>query len=321
MSDNQPTGIAPAMRGWPHGPTAFEQRHGNGTMRVATAIIGIPIVLGAVWLGGWAFFGLITAASVGALLEFYWMAEKKGAHPNKILGAVAVILLCFQYAQIISVGLALFTTRLPFSDLLLHSIPMLVLLVPVVVLLLEMFRRTEGAMVNNSVTIAGIAYIGLCLPALIGIQQLGPLFGTGEKFSFYMIMAILVSIWTCDSFAYYGGRLFGKHKLFERVSPKKTWEGAISGAFGAVGAMLAMRALALPFLTITDAILMGLICGIFGQLGDLAESHLKRDAGVKDSSQLIPGHGGILDRFDSLLFVSPMIYLYLLIRLAGMWFR
>ncbi|KXK56872.1 MAG: phosphatidate cytidylyltransferase [Chlorobi bacterium OLB7] len=136
-----------------------------------------------------------------------------------------------------------------------------------------------------------------------------------------MIMAILVSIWTCDSFAYYGGRLFGKHKLFERVSPKKTWEGAISGAFGAVGAMLAMRALALPFLTVTDAIVMGLICGIFGQLGDLAESHLKRDAGVKDSSQLIPGHGGILDRFDSLLFVSPMIYLYLLLRLAGMWFR
>lgn len=318
MHSEQPSATTQA---WPHGPTTFEQRHGNGTMRVVTAIIGIPVVLGALWIGGWAFFTLITAATVGALLEFYWMAEKKGARPNKVLGVVAVILLCFLYTQLIPVLIAIFMNRVPFWEVLPQAIPFFVFLTPVVVLLLEMFRRTEGAMLNIGATIAGITYVGVCLPALIGILWLEPLFWSVEKFSFYSIMAILISIWTCDSFAYYGGRLFGKHKLFERVSPKKTWEGAICGVVGAVGAMLLIRALAADWFSVTDAIILGIICGVFGQLGDLAESHLKRDAGVKDSSQLIPGHGGILDRFDSLLFVAPLIYLYLLLQAGIAWLR
>ncbi|MEP7219062.1 MAG: phosphatidate cytidylyltransferase, partial [Bacteroidota bacterium] len=119
------------------------------------------------------------------------------------------------------------------------------------------------------------------------------------------------AIWTCDSFAYYAGRSFGKHKLFERVSPKKTWEGAVAGAIGGVAAMIGMQQWFLPYLTVGDAVVIGFIAGVFGQLGDLAESHMKRDAGVKDSSQIIPGHGGIFDRFDSLLFVAPLVYIYL----------
>lgn len=311
----------PAVQRWPHGPTTFEQRYGNGTMRVVTAIIGIPIVLGAVWIGGWAFFGLITLASIGALLEFYWMAEKKGAYPNKVIGILAVIMFCCLYGILIPVLIAIFIKRAPFIEILSYIIPFFVFLIPVLVLLLEMFRRKEGAILNISITTAGIAYIGISLPALIGIQQLNVFYWPVENFSFYSIMSVLISIWTCDSFAYYGGRLFGKHKLFERVSPKKTWEGAICGVIGAVGAVFVIRLLVEDWFSVTDAIVVGLICGIFGQLGDLAESHLKRDAGVKDSSQLIPGHGGILDRFDSLLFVSPLIYLYLLIRTGSMWLQ
>ncbi|MCC7438460.1 MAG: phosphatidate cytidylyltransferase [Armatimonadetes bacterium] len=318
MNSEQPTAT---MQAWPHGPTKFEQRHGNGKMRVVTAIAGIPIVLGALWIGGWAFFWLIAAATIGALIEFYWMAEKKGARPNKIIGVATVILLCFLYSQLIPVLISIFMNRAPFLEVLPHTIPFFVFLTPVLVLLLEMFRRTEGAMTNIGATIAGITYVGVSLPALIGIVSLEPLFWSAEKFSFYSIMAVLISIWTCDSFAYYGGRLFGKHKLFERVSPKKTWEGAICGVVGAVGAMLLIRALAAEWFSVADAIIMGIICGVFGQLGDLAESHLKRDAGVKDSSQLIPGHGGILDRFDSLLFVAPLIYLYLLLQAGIVWLR
>jgi phosphatidate cytidylyltransferase len=115
----------------------------------------------------------------------------------------------------------------------------------------------------------------------------------------------------CDSAAYFVGRAFGRHTLFERVSPKKTWEGAIAGFFFAVGAFLLARFLVLPYLSVSDALICGTIVGLFGQIGDLAESLLKRDAGVKDSSQLIPGHGGVLDRFDSIMFVAPLIFLYL----------
>ncbi|MBK7257385.1 MAG: phosphatidate cytidylyltransferase [Ignavibacteriae bacterium] len=127
----------------------------------------------------------------------------------------------------------------------------------------------------------------------------------------WTVLTIFAAIWVCDSAAYFAGRAFGKHKLFERVSPKKTWEGAIAGFLGAIAAFLIMQALVLPYLTVTQALVCGMIVGIFGQLGDLVESLLKRDAGVKDSSSLIPGHGGVLDRFDSILFVSPLLFLYL----------
>jgi phosphatidate cytidylyltransferase len=125
------------------------------------------------------------------------------------------------------------------------------------------------------------------------------------------VIALFASIWLCDSAAYFAGRALGRTKLFERVSPKKTWEGAAAGFVFAIGAFLLARVLVLPYLTVTSAVVCGAIVGVFGQVGDLAESLLKRDAGVKDSSALIPGHGGVLDRFDSLLFVSPLVFLYL----------
>jgi phosphatidate cytidylyltransferase len=98
--------------------------------------------------------------------------------------------------------------------------------------------------------------------------------------------------------------------LFSRVSPNKTWEGAASGLVAALGTALLARYVALPFLSVGESLVVGVVVGIFGQLGDLAESLLKRDAGVKDSSNIIPGHGGMLDRFDSLLFVSPILFLF-----------
>jgi phosphatidate cytidylyltransferase len=122
---------------------------------------------------------------------------------------------------------------------------------------------------------------------------------------------VFASIWVCDSAAYFAGRAFGRHRLFERVSPKKSWEGAVAGFVGAVAAFVVGKVIALPYLGLAEAVFCGVIVGVFGQVGDLAESLLKRDAGVKDSSSLIPGHGGILDRFDSLMFVSPLLFFYL----------
>jgi phosphatidate cytidylyltransferase len=130
-----------------------------------------------------------------------------------------------------------------------------------------------------------------------------------------LICVVLGSIWACDSLAYYGGKFFGKHKLFERVSPKKTWEGAVAGFIGGITGVLLVRYLFIQagetfYLDVLQVSIIGALGGSLGQLGDLAESWLKRDAGVKDSSSIIPGHGGVLDRFDSLLFVAPATYVY-----------
>ena len=127
----------------------------------------------------------------------------------------------------------------------------------------------------------------------------------------YTVIAIFASIWMCDTAAYFGGSTFGKHPLFERVSPKKTWEGAVFGFIFSVLTMIAAKILLLGYLAFQHALVLGVLIGIFGQVGDLIESRLKRDVGVKDSSTLIPGHGGLYDRFDSLVYISPIVYLYI----------
>jgi phosphatidate cytidylyltransferase len=200
-------------------------------------------------------------------------------------------------------------------------------------LLYELFRNKGSAILNLSTTFLGAIYIGLSMGTFLGIREL---FGfefpywlsrqylpTGGAYDDlmvkqltypwggWMIIAILATIWMCDTAAYFGGLSMGKHHLFPRVSPKKTWEGAVWGFLAAVGTMMGARALVLPFLELHQAIVMGVVIGSLGQLGDLVESLFKRDAGVKDSSTLIPGHGGAFDRFDSLIFVSPILYLYL----------
>jgi len=319
------------LRGWPHGPTSFERRHGNALMRVVTAVIAIPIVLGSIWLGGWYFFVFVAAISTGALIEFYWLTEKRGALPNKRLGVAAGLLLSFAFMHGVSDDLLLRVTGVAPTDLTVmlarFTLMLGVLLIFAIATMIDqMFRREGSPLLNNVATFAGITYIALFLSTVVGLRQLfaseipfgrylqgldGSLAERSDALGGLTVLAIMVTIWTCDSAAYYAGRALGRHKLFERISPKKTWEGSVAGALGAVAIMIGMGQWFLPYLTVADAAVIGLIAGVFGQLGDLAESHIKRDAGVKDSSHLIPGHGGLFDRFDSLLFVAPLVYLYL----------
>lgn len=126
-----------------------------------------------------------------------------------------------------------------------------------------------------------------------------------------IVIYIFILIWTCDSAAYFGGRKFGKHQL-SKISPNKTWEGSAAGFIFTVMISLLIHFMFPEKLNITDAIATGLIVGIFSQAGDLFESLLKRYCGVKDSSGIIPGHGGILDRFDSLIFSAPVVFIYFL---------
>jgi phosphatidate cytidylyltransferase len=144
-------------------------------------------------------------------------------------------------------------------------------------------------------------YCGLLASTLVGLRVHG---GTA-----WVVLAFVVT-WANDTFAYFAGMLLGKHKLYEKVSPKKTWEGFAGGAAGSVVGALVMRATLLPELPLPHAVLLGAGAAILGPIGDFTESLLKRAAGLKDSGRLIPGHGGLLDRIDALLFVVPWVYLF-----------
>ena len=133
----------------------------------------------------------------------------------------------------------------------------------------------------------------------------------GLTWQAYLLLSMFVSVWVCDSAAYFAGRAFGKHKLFARVSPKKSWEGAIAGVIFSTLSFALLTHTFLENFPLIHGICIGLLIGIIGPIGDLCESLLKRDANIKDSSSLIPGHGGVLDRFDSIMFVAPTIYIYL----------
>lgn len=300
--------------------------------RVAVAAVGIPLILLASWWGGIVFLLFVMAASLIALWEFYRLAGAKDIKPQKTLGLLAgcAIVLSFYHT-----GLRNF-----FSETLSPSIPfpsqwqllfIVVVLAAGTMCLVEMFRNAGSPLGNLGVSLLGIVYVSLFFGTLVGIRELfQPLHfpmvtyfpdatslddpvtvGVIDGWGGYTVITLFACIWICDTVAYFVGLGMGKHKLIERVSPRKTWEGAIAGFLAAVATALAAKCLIVEYLTIGQSLIIGAIVGIFGQWGDLVESLFKRDASVKDSSSLIPGHGGVFDRFDSLIFVSPLVYLYL----------
>ncbi len=172
----------------------------------------------------------------------------------------------------------------------------------VVLLVLFLFRRGPLEKIPLAVSVVVLAwlYCGLLVASLVGLRLR---FGVP-----WVILAFVVS-WANDTFAYFAGHSFGKHRMYERISPKKTWEGFAGGVVGSVAGALATRWLLLPAaLSPGAAVLIGLGAAVLGPLGDLSESMVKRAAGVKDSGKIIPGHGGLLDRIDALLFVAPWVY-------------
>jgi len=307
----------------------------NLTTRVLVALVGIPAVIAATMVGGYVFFGLIAAIAVVGILEFASLARAKGASPQVGISiALGLLLLAvFLYDKLHVVILRMFASygiAPPFPSMAQEFLILILLFLPLV-LGVELFRNEPSALANSATTLFGALYVGVSLGAFVGIRELfvpadfpvfayftvpGPSVPDGVaaqiyRWGGYTVLSIFVAIWMCDSVAYFAGRAFGRHKLFPRVSPNKTWEGAIAGFVAAVAAFVVCRQLLLPYLALRDALVCGAIVGAFGQIGDLVESLLKRDAGVKDSSTLIPGHGGVLDRFDSLLFVAPLLFFYL----------
>ena len=303
--------------------------------RVAVAVIGIPLILWLTMTGGFPFFLFVAAISTIGLYEFFRMAGERGASPQTGIGITFGLAvnatffhnrleyLLLESVKGIGIGLPLPTMPQLLMILFLLFVPLM--------LLVELFRNRPTPVRNIATTLFGVCYLSIFLGSLIGLRELfipadfpvyrhfevhglalpPDVIETVYQWGGYTILSLFAALWSCDSAAYFVGTRFGRHKLLERVSPNKTWEGAVAGFAAAVIAFVVARALVLPYMSFPTAVVCGILVGVFGQLGDMVESLIKRDSGVKDSSHLIPGHGGILDRFDSLIFVSPLIYFYL----------
>ncbi len=289
----------------------------NLAQRILVAAIGIPLVLFVVLTKPLAFFGLILLLTGLAAHEYYGLAKTKGYRPLVYVGTTLATMIAMTFGKFRVLSFVQSeenTLGLPAFDL----IGMLLIGGMLVIMITELFRGFPKPTENMATTLFGAVYTGIGIGSVYGIYEFFTAMNVDkEVFDVispgYFITAMLAAIWISDSAAYFAGRAWGKKKLYERVSPGKTWVGAIAGLVTAVMCWLVTPNLIYQFSLFTNVelLLFGLITGIIGPIGDLAESLIKRDAGVKDSSTLIPGHGGILDRLDSIMFVGPTLLLYL----------
>ncbi len=268
----------------------------NLITRTITGIFFVVAIIGSVLLHPLASGILFLAFMVAGLLEFYRLTAAYGLHPQKIMGIVIGILI---YSIVLLVSMIIIP---PFW---------LVFIMPLlsVFFIAELFRSKEKAFLNLTVTIFSIFYITFPLAILNFYED--PVLTGGQR-HIQLLAGYFLLLWIYDIFAYLAGSLFGRHKLYERISPKKTWEGAIGGLVFTLASAFVLS-LIFKDLTFTGWLVTAFIIVVFGTFGDLAESMFKRNFEIKDTGMVLPGHGGVLDRFDSLFLSAPAVYCYLLI--------
>lgn len=264
--------------------------------RTITGVVFVILIIGSVILSQWVFAALFFLITIGGLFEFLRISKALGGNISKtVLLASAV----FIYALITSVTFGYLS-----SDTLMYG-----LLIFPFIAIFELFRDNDSPLSNVSHTIAGLLWIVLPLALLNGFFNPNPEVAwshSGALLGFFLIL------WIYDSGAYIAGSMLGRHKMMERISPKKSWEGFAGGAvLGFLTAFLISASF--TEFSLGQWMIIALMIIIFGTLGDFIESMLKRSAGIKDSGNILPGHGGILDRFDAVLIAAPVIFL--LIRL------
>jgi len=288
----------------------------NQVQRVVVAAIGIPLAVAGVWYGGLVLVLLVCLLAALGTRELFDLAAPTGVRPLRGLGilfAVLTPLVTWAVAGPLTERLnplESFVAGLLAPVWLWVPWPLAAILIPIVVLTAVLLRRRpeDHPLGAAGLTLLGPAYCGLLPSAVLLIRfSAGPDRSWGAT---WLVLFPLAVTWICDSFAMWGGKAFGGPKLWPSVSPGKTQSGSAAGVVGGVIAAIAYVPLVLaPVgkpIPLVQAAVMGLVISIVAQVGDLAESLFKREAGVKDSSALIPGHGGVLDRFDSLYFVLPV---------------
>ena len=255
----------------------------NLSKRIIAGLIGIPILVAVIITGGKVFLGFTILLSSLLLMEFYGMFMQRGFILRRVpmIFFSAASILTFEILQP-EYYLAILCLAFGFSAA------------------SEIFRKENRDPMNVALDILGLVYVSLPL-AMINNLANNPVMN--------IALYVFILIWSCDTFAYFGGRLYGKTSL-SSVSPNKTLEGSITGLIFTTLVSVVFHFLFPNEFSLSDSIVLGILIGLISQAGDLFESMLKRYCGVKDSSGIIPGHGGVLDRFDSLLFVVPFVYIY-----------
>jgi phosphatidate cytidylyltransferase len=264
--------------------------------RVLSAVVFLPIFWIIVKkLGHLPYDLLMGAAAALALFELYRLAEAGGHRCHRLIGGLVMLgFLAAFLSETISIE---------------HALLAGLLILPIATL-----RRGGdwgSALGDIAATLFGAAFIGMLFGYLIGLRLLADP-PKGEETGSDLVFLLFFVVWAADTAAYYIGTAIGRTPLAPHVSPKKTVEGAVGGLLGALAATFVARAWFMHWLTAIDGLILGLLLGVIGILGDLVESMLKRGAGVKDSAAVVPGHGGILDRVDSVLYAAPVLYYYYL---------
>ncbi|WP_018341903.1 phosphatidate cytidylyltransferase [Cytophaga aurantiaca] len=276
----------------------------NLLQRIITGVIGAAFMLIAIWFSFYSFAAVFFLVTILSSYEYHQLLTKSGI-PNNAPAGIAGSILVYTLFVLQALNFNL-------SPILIAA-PCLLFMV---YMLIELFSTNEQPLARVAYTIFGIMYVAVPF-GLLTLIPWAPIadgcvrWGVPNHFyQFEIVFAILFLIWANDVGAYFVGKSLGKHKLFERISPKKTWEGSIGGL---VTAMIFTYLLSYFYGIYSIPVWMGLcvIVVISGSLGDLVESMIKRTLNVKDSGTLLPGHGGFLDRFDALIFAIPFIYLYL----------
>jgi phosphatidate cytidylyltransferase len=269
----------------------------NFWARTITGLFMVFLILTALFLDRFFFAAIFLVVVILGLLEFYSITVTEDCKPQKYTGTILGTALY----MLIS-GFFLFHGPQPLTFSMVVMLP--VFFIPIII---ELYRKKEKALVNAAVTLFGMIYIALPI-ALLNIMN-DPIGGTVfHQFPAYLTAYFLIT-WIYDTGAYLVGKNFGKYKFFERISPKKTWEGTIGGTVVALPAAAGYYFLTEGTQLIHLLVLTGLIV-LFGTFGDLAESLFKRSLNLKDSGNILPGHGGILDRFDTIFVSAPFVFLY-----------
>lgn len=261
--------------------------------RLLTAVIGIPIVVYLIYSGGMAFAGFVFFIIAFSLHE-YASLMKLGQKPVNnfalyLFGLLLPAVMYFDYYSTCQAGGDNFAGAA-------------ISITVIGVICCELFMQKKY-LERMGLTFLGIFMVSWCMFHLIPLRNLQP---EGSAITFLLI----ITVWVMDTAAYFFGKNFGKNQL-TAVSPKKTWEGAIAGFIFAIATSLLLAKIFGWIITPAKSVVIGILIGIFGQMSDIAESMLKRAVGSKDSSNLLPGHGGILDRFDSYILLAPIIYYFM----------
>lgn len=259
--------------------------------RAITGIFFVIVMLASVLFGHYAFGGFYLALSAVCLQEFYGLIKKSGANPNQVTGIMngAFIYIIFAFIA---------------HDHALNSVLFLLPLTFAAVFIQELYHKSATPFQDIAYTFLGLFFVIMPFTFFHALAYIG------GGFNFHFPLGFLLMLWANDTGAYLSGRQFGKTKLFERHSPKKTWEGFIGGVLisAVVGVILSRYYTELEW---KEWVIMAILISCFGTLGDLVESMFKRSINVKDSGGILPGHGGLLDRFDGLLIAAPIVYSYL----------